>query len=367
VLFVSLALSVVFLVIANYCARRPKLPVSELLVWGIALAALSYPGLLISPPVAIQFILVFPALLVWRWRSSSSKVFLTYSLLATAAAYGVAVCFSLSHLEEFARLRERFPVDSLEDRLPAPRLHSTASPLPVDTANRLTDLEAYVGNDPVRALMLHQLHATRVWLFVNSPGFGVARLPLAPNKYRLTGGLRDDSPIPQPVPSANPSGSTGDLSPGSGTVAQKDLQGLHLESIVDFAHSRGFGYVKDRRHVVGFQSHGFSQVPKAEEHWEVRRLELVGLLLHEEPVVYVSDNLPRMDELRGAPTRPLDSFEAAALEKIRAGQDLLLAEGPEVTRMLGAIRSVRQCVGCHGGERGDLLGAFSYTLRQGER
>jgi mono/diheme cytochrome c family protein len=30
--------------------------------------------------------------------------------------------------------------------------------------------------------------------------------------------------------------------------------------------------------------------------------------------------------------------------------------------MLGAVRSTRQCVACHGGDRGDLLGAFSYAL-----
>ena len=31
------------------------------------------------------------------------------------------------------------------------------------------------------------------------------------------------------------------------------------------------------------------------------------------------------------------------------------------------IRSVSQCVKCHGGERGDLLGAFSYSLQRGAR
>src|SRR5262249_55358553 len=266
-------------------------------------------------PVAIHFIFTFAVFLVWRWKSSNPKVFLGLSLLATAAAYGLAVYLSLSAMQQFDRLRERFPFESMEDRVPAPRPHSAVSPLPIDTANRLTTLEESVRDNFLRALGLRQLHEARVWLFVNSPGFGVTRFPLIPNEYRLTGGLRDDPPILQPVSSANPSGSTGDLSPGSGTVAQKGLQGLHLESIVDFAHHRGFGYVKDRRHVAGFQSHRFSQVPKAEEHWEVRRLELVGLLLHEEPVVYVSENLPRMDELRGAPTRPLDPFEAAALEK----------------------------------------------------
>lgn len=29
---------------------------------------------------------------------------------------------------------------------------------------------------------------------------------------------------------------------------------------------------------------------------------------------------------------------------------------------LGAIRSIEQCTKCHGGKRGDLLGAFSYSL-----
>src|SRR5207249_3726473 len=103
-------------------------------------------------------------------------------------------------------------------------------------------------------------------------------------------------------------------------------------------------------------------VPELEERWEVRRLELVGLLLHEKPVAYVTEHLPRMDELGQAATRSLDLFEMSALETLRRGEDLLYSETSGGMRMLGAIRSVKQCVGCHGGERGDLLGAFSYTL-----
>ena len=85
-------------------------------------------------------------------------------------------------------------------------------------------------------------------------------------------------------------------------------------------------------------------------------------MLHEKPVAYVSANLPRMDELKKAPTRPLDRFESGGLEKLRGGEDLVTAEAGANLRMLGAIRSARQCVDCHGGRRGDLLGAFSYTL-----
>jgi hypothetical protein len=144
------------------------------------------------------------------------------------------------------------------------------------------------------------------------------------------------------------------------------LRLLHREGVEDFVYPAGFGYVKDRRHVAGFQSHRFSGVPGPDEEWEVRRLELVSLLLHDRPVTYVSESLPRMDKLRGAPTRPLDGFEAAALERLRRGEYLLVADAPEGVRMLGAIRSVNPCTSCHGGERGDLLGAFSYTLRRGE-
>jgi hypothetical protein len=71
-----------------------------------------------------------------------------------------------------------------------------------------------------------------------------------------------------------------------------------------------------------------------------------------------------MDELREAPTRELDAFEAVALGRLRAGEYLLVAEVGDRMRMLGVVRAVEQCVKCHGAERGDLLGAFSYTLRR---
>jgi hypothetical protein len=85
-------------------------------------------------------------------------------------------------------------------------------------------------------------------------------------------------------------------------------------------------------------------------------------LLHDEPLAYVSDNLPRMDELRKAPTRKLDEFEAAGLAALRRGEDLFVRGTADHLRVLGAVRNAKQCVDCHGGQRGDLLGAFSYTF-----
>jgi hypothetical protein len=102
----------------------------------------------------------------------------------------------------------------------------------------------------------------------------------------------------------------------------------------------------------------------ADDCWAVETVDLVSLLCHTEPVAYVSADLPRMEELKGASTRPLDAFEASALTELRAGDLLVVSEGKGQMRLLGAIRAIRQCVECHGCERGDLLGAFSYTLRR---
>src|SRR5262249_49964506 len=167
-------------------------------------------------------------------------------------------------------------------------------------------------------------------LFINSPGFGVARF-YRPVADRLED-KRPEAIIPQP----------GSLSVGEPAAPGRSVENfdrLHLLSVADFVNPHGFGFVKDRRHVAGFQPHQFSEAPKSTEKWVVHALDLVSLLLHEEPVVYDSVNLPRMDELRGVPTRPLDEFEQSALEKLQRGEDLVVEDRPGGLRMLGALRS----------------------------
>jgi hypothetical protein len=149
---------------------------------------------------------------------------------------------------------------------------------------------------------------------------------------------------------------------------EKTLAELHESDLVDFLDPRRFGYIQDRDHVAGFLPHRFSNELKLKEgqknqRWHVQRLELVSLLAHEAPVAYVSDNLPRMDELTDAPTRPLNSFEQTALKELQEGEDLRIGYGAEEIRMLGSIRALNQCVVCHHSKRGELLGAFSYRLR----
>jgi hypothetical protein len=168
-------------------------------------------------------------------------------------------------------------------------------------------------------------------------------------------------PVPaQPGTSLRTHWSPGALDPVADAEAR--LGPLLDESIINFANPFSFGYVRDRRHVAGFESHQFSEVPKPPEQWKLQTVELVSLLLHDEPLVYVSDRLPSMSHADDLPSRPLNEFEDFGLHALRNGDDLFTSREADGVRMLGAIRSAKQCAVCHGGSRGDLLGAFSYRL-----
>ena len=370
-LYTSLILSAILLVSANVVAlrfaRSAHHPGRLLRVLAVcALVLISFcilSGGFFHTAVAVQLILLSVTWLLWRVLQRGPAFFLMLSLAATAAAYAITMVFVLQDVEKYARLRERFPYESIEDRLPKPPSQAGLGPLPDRTHERLTDLEQWVGSegDLHRAEMLRLLHEERVKLFVSSPGFGRVRM-VRPYERGLS--LEPRARVPQLSLSTYAPESAGEKAPEPKVWEGEHLNRLHKMAIVDFAYPEGFGFIKDRRHVAGFQPHQFGRTPEPAEQWEVWRLELVGLLLHEKPVAYVTEHLPRMDELGEAATRSLDPFEASALEKLRQGEDLLYTEASAGMRMLGAIRSVKQCMGCHGGERGDLLGAFSYTLRR---
>jgi hypothetical protein len=361
-LYLSLVLASLLLVIANLSARRPgRWPVG-LIFGGLGLSFAPVCLGFFSPPVALLFLFLLVAWLVWAAARRRRWLFLPLSGAAAAAAFGIAGWSALEGQQEYDDLREQFPFESMQARVPEPR-PTLRGQLPEPAAQRLTRLEESLpnGRSSFRVYLLQKLHEEKVQLFINSPGFGVSRLPL-PTSRRLTPVLRKETRVPQPDPRSDFL-----WSPGETTWKPRpwddDLYRVHRDGVLDFANADGFGFVKDRRHVAGFESHRFSRVPGPAEKWTVQTLDLVGLLTHEAPVAYVSAHLPRMDELREAPTRPLDGFETSGLEGLLRGEDLVLGATSEGLRMLGVIRSVRQCVQCHGGERGDLLGAFSYTLR----
>jgi hypothetical protein len=146
---------------------------------------------------------------------------------------------------------------------------------------------------------------------------------------------------------------------------------------VNFVEPLTLGYVEwdwkseqpDLTRVVGFRPHGFGSQPKApptsgdaHSQWHITKLLLVSILKHPPGAVYLSDNLPNMNELTDVPTRPLDEFEATALTKLQTGEELVVQGDSSQLRMLGAIRAAYQCQRCHQVDRGTLLGAFTYRL-----
>jgi hypothetical protein len=381
----SLILSTLLLLFTNRFVSRARRPVAKTV--GLSLAVTLGPCLLFCffPPVALQGVLISFAVVAWRVSHRSLSFFRHLSLGATLAAYAVLGWFVWEDQRELARLRTVNPYESVEARLPAPKPGSRESPLTIASALRLDRIEAEIKEDVhnswFRKRQLELLHEHVVGLFVSSPGFGVTRM-IRPSARGLAV-ILPRGPVPRaPGPRVTSAWSPGELvRPPASDEAY--LGWMFEDSVEDFVFARGFGYAKDRRHVAGFEPHRFSevpsptdrwkmqggesqfsQVPEPTQRWQVQTLDLIGLLLHDEPVVYVSDYLPRMDEIRAAPTRTLNRFETYGLAALHQGEDLFIARDGEGLRMLGAIRSTTQCVTCHGGERGDLLGAFSYMLRR---
>ena len=94
-------------------------------------------------------------------------------------------------------------------------------------------------------------------------------------------------------------------------------------------------------------------------------MELIGLLVHESPVVYLNPEgkLPSMREAAGAKTRELTEFESGGLKDLAAGKEVVAVDAAtNQVRMVGAVRMAGACTKCHDGKPGDLLGAFTYDL-----
>ncbi|MDG3008027.1 hypothetical protein [Paludisphaera mucosa] len=360
-LIISLVVSALLLLAVDRASRRG----ADARAWIIIIAGVFAFGpfllMLVLPTVMIQALLLCVVAILWGVRGGGPAAFRRMALGATVIAYGIGGLMAHSSFREAARLRGLYPLESMEARVPAPRADAAESPPGPDSLARLARLEESGGYEgEFRGWQLRILHENTVGSFIDAPGFGVARM-LRPSEALLAVGLRKAGVPRQPGPRIPFSGSPGELR-GVDPEAEAPLGPLLEASILDFVNPEGFGYVRDRRHVAGFETHQFSRIPEPASRWKLRNLELASLLLHEEPVVYTSAELPRMDRLHGKPTRPLDRFEGPALGALRRGEDLVVARDGDSVRMLGAVRSLAACVACHGGARGDLLGAFSYDL-----
>jgi hypothetical protein len=362
-LVISVFLSLV-LIVAVYCTYRSD---RELFAFSVALAV---GGMLLGAvcyvfPFCLQAVLIIPALFIWKKCQWSPVSLLAYMFGTAVLANGLVVLMILQYVSEMELLQLQYPFESMAERLPVPQSHAAAR-LSKGSAEQLSELEGTFAADfhTFRDLMLEKLHQDSVQHFINSPGFGVGRGPIRPTETNLAARRFDRRESPLPQPNARP----------WSTLAERDLRELpdlnpaalrtmHLNSIIDFVNPEAFGLIISRQKVAGFLPHQFYRIPQTKE-WNVQTVELLGLLVHQNPVIYVSDELPNMEKARTIPTRPLNIFESAGLKRLQDGDDLFIRETKDDIRMLGAVRSIAKCVQCHGGERGDLLGAFSYNLQR---
>jgi hypothetical protein len=298
----------------------------------------------------------------FRWPT---RYFLPLSLSLAAGVYTWQI---VSVHQENARMVAEFPLIKLAERLPV-RPPWDAEPVLLPVAQdrlrqRENDLEdeTKTVETQSRVRMFRQLHEESTRMFASNPGFGVMRMPLVITEWSLRRAM-EKKDVPEQTSTSRPVSP----SPSAWNVilteqAPASMDALHTRGQHEFLKPERFGYVKNRQQVAGFLSHQFNE-PLPAGTLTMQRLDLISLLLHEQPVAYVTNQLPKMEELRAAPTRPLELFESTALQALQRGDDLVVNESGDTIWLLGALRATKQCLECHDVKRGQLLGAFSYVLK----
>jgi len=274
----------------------------------------------------------------------------------------------ITQAEKEAYAREHLGYLSLVDRLPKGKPISPARALDADSHKRWEMLDGKLAqSQDERAQLLKAYHEKTRRFFVRSPGEGPTRGFVGedsndPEEILL--GISYSNFVEQPGERANFSFSSNESL--NRMKPDEDLFDNHNMALRDFLSPRRFGYVKDLEHVAGFESHGFRgwiNYDPESLRLKVQHVELVGILRFEKPLVYLTQGLPSMEQVRQGKTRSLDYFEQVALPALCEGEDLYIVSKDDTIRMLGAIRATKTCQQCHDARIGDLLGAFSYTLR----
>lgn len=128
-----------------------------------------------------------------------------------------------------------------------------------------------------------------------------------------------------------------------------------------FAAARGFGLARMPQPAMSDRSGVFDT---GRSKYALDSIELVGLLKPGAPVAYVPG--PHTQRPADFTSRPLGEFEGAAIAALRQGKGIVSTrDDAGELRCAGALRATETCVGCHQDRKtGDLLGAFSYRLRE---
>ena len=364
----------------------------------LAIAGIT-PRRLFAAGVALLILSVFTL--------SSFAFFIAISFLASAIAvrylaeeatttklaimFGfAAIGFSLIAVPRWKETIERVKA---RDQLAYESLRSRATPV---NSNRY---EVDIGGKSAREVRAEQYHPALPWQsrgraiawlhrsavghFLETPDFGVLRMGY-PSLRDLENG--DGSPIELPMPDEHyPPFDSAEFESSEGYASRRadasrwgdKLSAGHRKYGSWFLDSNRFGDIQDLDNVAGFLPHAIVQreekpldiqsplAPgrrKETPPIQLKKLQLLGLLYHEEPIVYELDTMPELLSAATAPIRPLDLFEQRGLQQLLEGEFIHVEQIGSRLRMLGALRSSESCVECHEGPTNQLLGAFSYVL-----
>lgn len=320
----------------------------------------------------------------WRFNT-----LLRVFVLVGVIAFGYGAWYRAEVLKSLYAMRSQYPMVSIADRFE----HENSGERPkreIDMSLKDTPDEGLVDAEALdiklrmfsyRTRDLRRLHSRSVEQFIIAPDFGARRMPIrGPGEIESIEiqdpGFDHDRFWSMTIQRAIPE------------VYDREYQLLenpwenfrsnfqheigkfqyHFAATRDFANQNTFGYVTVNREVAGFVNHAFHNPPPGiqldERRWRIESLQLVSLLNHETPQVYLHEDLPRMDQVADGvvETRDLDVFETEGLAKLQNGEQIVSAEVDGELRMIGALRSRFSCTECHNMEKDELLGAFSYKF-----
>lgn len=298
--------------------------------------------------------------------------------IMTLWTFALPVAGMFSGAREFRELREKYPMESLSERLAyEPLRFDSEKSEDVYAQENIPTVPPVWHRDPDDSLraerrqkVLKDFHSLTFSQFVSNFGFGASRMTEIQRHFinYEPSEAPPMEPFPQRPRQHDPP--TAIQNP----LLTNNLEDAHklgalpsqLEVVQQFTSDLAWAYVSSRQQAAGFRAHRMIQVPAlhgdAPDDWQISRLDLVSLLKFDSPRVYLSEHLPRMDELRNAETRPVNEFEQRGLEQLHGGEDIVVDQQLNTIRMVGAVRAAKQCLDCHSVRRGDLLGAFSYLL-----
>ena len=188
---------------------------------------------------------------------------------------------------------------------------------------------------------LDWLHRQTVEIFIDRPGFGMRRLMMPLQDVVTPPKLTSDSSAQVHLGQDGPSVK---LDPAVAKLL-KDRD-PHF-AFHDLINRRWRGAVEGNT-----------------EMWSVRSVQLVGLFKNPKPVVYDSNNVPGMKDVKDLPTRDLNVFESRALESLRSGERVVADKSGKEMKVMAPIFAGNRCLSCHE-QKGQMLGAFSYVLELG--